>query len=188
MNTKHSLMTFSLLFTSFTWLFLLVATSEPTTIFNNNSFAQNPAATINPLNSATAGSIIQPVQFNNYENNQLGVSLKYPSNFLIDESRSNNTLQQISFYPTNYANISPENQILWMDVFIQMLNPDSQQQQQQPLSPLSNDNSSFSNPSPQTNFDIISYSQNLANSIQEGNQDVTIIEGSNNTLLSGYTA
>jgi hypothetical protein len=196
MNTKHSLMTFSLLFTSITWLFLLVATSEPTTIFNNNSFAQNSAATINPLNSAAAGggptaaagSIIQPVQFNNYENNQLGVSIKYPSNFLIDESRSNNTLQQISFYPTNYANISPENQILWMDIFVQMLNPNSQQQQQQPLSSLSNDNSSFSNPSPQTNFDIVAYSQNLANSIQQGNQDVTIIEGSNNTLLSGYPA
>ena len=165
------------------------------TIFNNNSFAQNSAATINPLNSAAGGGggpaaaapggIIQPVQFNNYENNQLGVSLKYPSNFLIDESKSNNTLQQISFYPTNYANISPENQILWMDVFVQMLNPNSQQQ---PLSPLSNDNSSFSNPSPQTNFDIVAYSQNLANSIQQGNQDVTIIEGSNNTLLSGYPA
>ncbi len=81
MNTKHSLMTFSLLFTSITWLFLLVATSEPTTIFNNNSFAQNSAATINPLNlcsrrrsraagGGAAGSIIQPVQFNNYENNQ----------------------------------------------------------------------------------------------------------------------
>ena len=193
MNTKHSLMTFSLLFTSITWLFLLVATSDPTTIFNNNSFAQNSATTINPLNSAAVGGggpgapggIIQPVQFNNYENNQLGVSLKYPSNFLIDESKSNNTLQQISFYPTNYANISPENQILWMDVFVQMLNPNSQQQ---PLSPLSNDNSSFSNPSPQANFDIVAYSQNLANSIQQGNQDVTIIEGSNNTLLSGYPA
>jgi hypothetical protein len=192
MNTKHSLMTFSLLFTSITWLFLLVATSEPTTIFNNNSFAQNSAATINPLNSAAAGgpgagSVIKPVQFNNYENNQLGISLKYPSNFLIDESKSNNTLQQISFYPTNYANISPENQILWMDVFVQMLNPNSQQQQQ-PLSSLFNDNSSFSNPSPQANFDIVAYSQNLANSIQQGNQDVTIIEGSNNTMLSGYPA
>ena len=169
MNTKHSLMTFSLLFTSITWLFLLVATSNPT-IFNNNSFAQNSATTINPLSSAAVGGggggpgapggIIQPVQFNSYENNQLGVSLKYPSNFLIDESKSNNTLQQISFYPTNYANISPENQILWMDVFVQMLNPNSQQQ---PLSPLSNDNSSFSNPSPQANFDIVAYSQNLAN-------------------------
>jgi hypothetical protein len=197
MNTKHSLMTFSLLFTSITWLFLLVATSDPT-IFNNNSFAQNSATTINSLSSAAVGGggggpgapggIIQPVQFNNYENNQLGVSIKYPSNFLIDESRSNNTLQQISFYPTNYANISPENQILWMDIFVQMLNPNSQQQQQQPLSSLSNDNSSFSNPSPQTNFDIVAYSQNLANSIQQGNQDVTIIEGSNNTLLSGYPA
>jgi hypothetical protein len=196
MNTKHSLMTFSLLFTSITWLFLLVATSDPT-IFNNNSFAQNSATTINPLSSADVGGggggpgapggIIQPVQFNNYENNQLGVSLKYPSNFLIDESKSNNTLQQISFYPTNYANISPENQILWMDVFVQMLNPNSQQQQQ-PLSSLFNDNSSFSNPSPQANFDIVAYSQNLANSIQQGNQDVTIIEGSNNTLLSGYPA
>ena len=44
------------------------------------------------------------------------------------------------------------------------------------------------NPSPQTNFDIVAYSQNLANSIQQGNQDVTIIEGSNNTLLSGHPA
>jgi hypothetical protein len=184
MNTKHSLISFSLIFASVTWLFLLVANSEPT-IFNNSSFAQNSTATNNPLNSAAGGGINKPVQFNNYENNQLGVSLKYPSNFLIDESKSNNTLQQISFYPTNYANISPENQILWMDVFVQMLNPNSQQQ---PLSPLSNDNSSFSNPSPQANFDIVAYSQNLANSIQQGNQDVTIIEGSNNTLLSGYPA
>jgi hypothetical protein len=198
MNTKHSLISFSLIFASVTWLFLLVANSEPA-IFNNSSFAQTSATTTtttnNPLNSAAAGGagrgdINKPVQFNNYENNQLGVSLKYPSNFLIDESKSNNTLQQISFYPTNYANISPENQILWMDVFVQTLNPNSQQQQQ-PLSSLSNDNSSFSNPSinsPQSNFDIITYSQKLANFIQQGNQDVTIIEGSNNTLLSGYPA
>jgi hypothetical protein len=124
-------------------------------------------------------------QFNHYENSQIGVSLKYPSNFLIDESKSNNTLRQISFYPVNTINLNPENNIQWMDVFVQTL--DSAQQQQQPLLSQSNPNSAAF-PLLSTNNFLSSYSLNLANNIQQANQDITILGSSTNTTLSGYPA
>src|SRR6478735_1416943 len=83
--------------------------------------------------------ISKKIPLNHYENRQLGVSLKYPSNFLVDESNSNNTLRQISFYPVNVGSVNPENYIQWMDVFVQTLG--TAQQQKQPLSSLSNSNS-----------------------------------------------
>jgi len=134
--------------------------------------------------------ISKKIPLNHYENRQLGVSLKYPSNFLIDESNSNNTLRQISFYPVNLVSVNPENYIQWMDVFVQTLGT-AQQQQQQPLSSLSNSNSLSpllsANNNNNNNF-LASYSLNLANNIQQGNADITIVGSSTNTTLSGYPA
>jgi hypothetical protein len=190
-----------------------VAFSSGLFIFNNISFAQKattPSSTDNSFDSSTIptsnttntttaittasnGPQNQPaasnkiVQFNHYENNEIGISLKYPSNFLIDESNSNNTLRQISFYPTNSAPISsiPEQYILWMDVFVQ----NHGNQQQHPLLSLSQRLSSpLSSSSQVSNPDLASYSINLANSIQQANKDVSIIGSYPNVTLSGYPA
>ncbi|MGN6348479.1 MAG: hypothetical protein ACTHLL_01840 [Candidatus Nitrosocosmicus sp.] len=190
-----------------------VAFSSGSFIFNNISFAQKattPSSTDNSFDSssiptttttnttttASNGAQNQPaadesnkmVQFNHYENSEIGISLKYPSNFLIDESNSNNTLRQISFYPTNSAPISsiPEQYILWMDVFVQN---QGNQQQQHPLLSLSQRlSSSLSSSSQVSNPDLASYSLNLANSIQQANKDVSIIGSYPNVTLSGYPA
>ena len=130
--------------------------------------------------------ISKKIPLNHYENRQLGVSLKYPSNFLIDESNSNNTLRQISFYPVNLVSVNPENYIQWMDVFVQALG--TVQQQQQPLSSLSNSTSLSPFLSANNNNFLASYSLNLANNIQQGNADITIVGSSTNTTLSGYPA
>ena len=81
-----------------------------------------------------------------------------------------------------------------MDVFVQTLGTaqQQQQQQQQPLSSLSNSNSlspllSANNNNNNNNF-LASYSLNLANNIQQGNADITIVGSSTNTTLSGYPA
>ena len=131
--------------------------------------------------------ISKKIPLNHYENRQLGVSLKYPSNFLIDESNSNNTLRQISFYPVNLVSVNPENYIQWMDVFVQALGI-VQQQIQQPLSSLSNSTSLSPFLSANNNNFLASYSLNLANNIQQGNADITIVGSSTNTTLSGYPA
>ena len=133
--------------------------------------------------------ISKKIPLNHYENRQLGVSLKYPSNFLIDESNSNNTLRQISFYPVNLVSVNPENYIQWMDVFVQALGI-VQQQIQQPLSSLSNSTSlsPFLSANNNNNNFLASYSLNLANNIQQGNADITIVGSSTNTTLSGYPA
>src|SRR3954470_23223958 len=69
----------------------------------DNKFSLN--SSINSINNLQGGSssqikqqqqqhqqqISKKIPLNHYENRQLGVSLKYPSNFLIDESNSNNT-------------------------------------------------------------------------------------------------
>ncbi len=160
-------------------------------------------SSINSINNLQGGSsssqikqqqqqqISKKIPLNHYENRQLGVSLKYPSNFLIDESNSNNTLRQISFYPVNLVSVNPENYIQWMDVFVQALGT-VQQQIQQPLSSLSNSTSlspflSANNNNNNNNF-LASYSLNLANNIQQGNADITIVGSSTNTTLSGYPA
>ncbi|MGN6347769.1 MAG: hypothetical protein ACTHME_08710, partial [Candidatus Nitrosocosmicus sp.] len=190
-----------------------VAFSSCLFIFNNNfSFAQKATTssstdnsfdssttpttnTTSAITTASNGAQNQPaaaasnkmVQFNHYENSEIGISLKYPSNFLIDESNSNNTLRQISFYPTNSAPISsfPEQYILWMDVFVQ----NQGNQQQHPLLSLSQRlSSSLSSTSQASNPDLASYSINLANSIQQANKDVSIIGSYPNVTLSGYPA
>src|SRR6476620_10368423 len=113
---------------------------------DNESSLNSSLNSINNLQDGSSSSQIKQQQqqqqiskkipLNHYENRQLGVSLKYSSNFLIDESNSNNTLRQISFYPVNVGSVNPENYIQWMDVFVQTLGT-AQQQQQQPLSSLS---------------------------------------------------
>jgi len=163
---------------------------------DNASSLNSSLNSINNLQDGSSSSQIKQQQIskkiplNHYENRQLGVSLKYPSNFLIDESNSNNTLRQISFYPVNLVSTNPENYIQWMDVFVQTLG--TAQQQQQPLSSLSNSNSlspllSANNNNNNNNF-LASYSLNLANNIQQGNADITIVGSSTNTTLSGYPA
>jgi len=168
---------------------------------DNASSLNSSLNSINNLQDGSSSSQIKQQQqqisknipLNHYENRQLGVSLKYPSNFLIDESNSNNTLRQISFYPVNLVSVNPEKYIQWMDVFVQTLGTAQQQQQQQPLSSLSNSNSlspllSANNNNNNNNNFLASYSLNLANNIQQGNADITIVGSSTNTTLSGYPA
>lgn len=173
------------------------AQKATTPLSTDNSFDNSTIPTTNTttaITTASNGAQNQPaaasnkmVQFNHYENNEIGISLKYPSNFLIDESNSNNTLRQISFYPTNSAPISsiPEQYILWMDVFVQ----NHGNQQQHPLLSLSQRLSSSLSSSLQVSKpDLASYSINLANSIQQSNKDVSIIGSYSNVTLSGYPA
>ena len=164
---------------------------------DNASSLNSSLNSINNLQDGSSSSQIKQQQqqqiskkipLNHYENRQLGVSLKYPSNFLIDESNSNNTLRQISFYPVNLVSVNPENYIQWMDVFVQTLGTAQQQQQQQPLSSLSNSTSLSPFLSANNNNFLASYSLNLANNIQQGNADITIVGSSTNTTLSGYPA
>nr|MDP9016444.1 hypothetical protein [Thermoproteota archaeon] len=92
---------------------------------NNNSFAQRSDTQINNSGSgagAGAATAAAP-QLNTYENNELGLSLKYPSTFLIDESNlKNQTLKQVSFFPVDDVGGYPEKYIQWMDVFVQPIN------------------------------------------------------------------
>jgi hypothetical protein len=148
-------------------------------IFDNNSFAQTSVTSneISVLSTAaaqpTGADTNKTVQFNRYENSDFGISLKYPSNFLIDESNSDEKLQQISFFPPANTSMTQEQPILWMGVFIQSLSPVS---------------GNASSPSTASNLNIETYAESLANSIQQGNEDITVIEKSTNTLLSGHPA
>ena len=135
---------------------------------NNNNlnlvFAQESVATLANSVSDSNNSII----FNNYENSDVGVSLKYPSSFLIDESNSNDTVKQVIFFPAyvDDSGISPDTFISWFDVYVQTFYP--------PL---------FYSPD-----NISSYLENRTNAIQEEDQDVTIIESSTDSLLAGHPA
>jgi hypothetical protein len=135
---------------------------------NNNNlnlvFAQESVGTLTNSVSDSNSSII----FNNYENSDVGVSLKYPSSFLIDESNSNETVKQIIFFPAyvDDSGISPDTFISWFDVYVQTFYP--------PL---------FYSPD-----NISSYLENRTNAIQEEDQDVTIIEASTDSLLAGHPA
>jgi hypothetical protein len=150
-------------------------------VFDNNSFAKTsvPSTDISVLSTAaaqpTGADTNKTVQFNRYENSDFGISLKYPSNFLIDESNSNEKLRQISFFPPANTSMTQEQPILWMGVFIQSLNPVS-------------GNASSPSPSIASNLNIETYAESLANSIQQGNKDITVIEKSTNSLLSGHPA
>jgi len=105
--------------------------------------------------------------FNKYENSEMGISIKYPSNFLIDESNSNETVKQVSFFPAyDDSDDYPPTYISWFNVYVEELYP-----------PISD------NP-----INISTYLKNEANSIQEENADVTILDTSTNYLLSGENA
>jgi len=75
---------------------LLYGVLSESDIFDNNSFAQTPAPSTGGSVLSTAAAKAagadtnKTVQFNRYENSDFGISLKYPSNFLIDESNSKN--------------------------------------------------------------------------------------------------
>ncbi|MBA2267571.1 MAG: hypothetical protein H0W19_04455 [Nitrosopumilus sp.] len=134
---------------------------------NNNSnlvFAQESVATLANSVSDSNNSII----FNNYENSEMGVSIKYPSNFLIDESNSNETVKQISFFPAydDDSGLSPETFISWFDVYVQTFYP--------PI---------FYSPD-----NISSYLEDRTNAVQEEDQDITIVEASTDSLLVGHPA
>ncbi|HYP43372.1 MAG TPA: hypothetical protein VEQ18_05060, partial [Candidatus Nitrosocosmicus sp.] len=150
---------------------------------NNNSFAQRSDTQTNNSGSdagATTTAAAAALQLNTYENNELGLSLKYPSTFLIDESNlTNQTLKQASFFPVDGVGGYPEKYIQWMDVFVQPLNGS-----QYALSP---------SPSPaptgqSNNTNIGTLMVNLANDIQQQNEDVTILSASTDALLSGQPA
>ena len=115
-------------------------------------FAQESVATLANSVSDSNNTII----FNNYENSEVGVSIKYPSNFLIDESNSNETVKQISFFPAydDDSGLSPETFISWFDVYVQTFYP--------PI---------FYSPD-----NLSSYLEDRTNEVQEEDQDVTIIE------------
>ncbi|HEX7207577.1 MAG TPA: PsbP-related protein [Nitrososphaeraceae archaeon] len=134
---------------------------------NNNSnlvFAQESVATLANSVSDSNNTII----FNNYENSEVGVSIKYPSNFLIDESNSNETVKQISFFPAydDDSGLSPETFISWFDVYVQTFYP--------PI---------FYSPD-----NLSSYLEDRTNAIQQEDQDVTIIDTSTDALLAGHPA
>ncbi|WP_161486280.1 hypothetical protein [Candidatus Nitrosocosmicus hydrocola] len=129
----------------------------------NLAFAQNSVATL--ANSASGGN--DSLVFNNYENSEVGISIKYPSTFLIDESNSNETVKQVSFFPAyDYSSDYPQTYISWFDVYVEELYP-----------PISD------NP-----INISSYLDDQANSIQEEDADVTIVETSTDSMLSGNPA
>ena len=134
---------------------------------NNNPnlvFAQESVATLTNSVSDSNNSII----FNNYENSEIGVSLKYPSSFLIDESNSNETVKQISFFPAydDDSGLSPETFISWFDVYVQTFYP--------PI---------FYSPD-----NVSSYLEDRTNAVQQEDQDVTIIDTSTDALLAGHPA
>ena len=134
---------------------------------NNNSilvFAQESVATLANSVSNSNNSII----FNNYENDEVGVSLKYPSTFLIDESNSNDTVKQVSFFPAydDDSGLSPETFISLFEVYVQTFYP--------PV---------FYSPD-----NISSYLEDRTNAVQEDDQDVTIVEASTDSLLAGHPA
>lgn len=129
----------------------------------NLAFAQGSVATLASSASSSNDSLV----FNNYENSEMGISIKYPSTFLIDESNSNETVKQVSFFPAyDDSSDSPQTYITWFDVYVEDLYP-----------PISD------NP-----INISSYLKDQANSIQEEDADVTIVETSTDSMLSGNPA
>ncbi len=152
---------------------------------NNNSFAQRSDTQFNNSSSGagSTATTAAALQLNTYENNELGLSLKYPSTFLIDESNlTNQALKQVSFFPVDDVGGYPEKYIRWMDVFVQALNGS-----QYALSP--SQSPSSQTPTGQTNnSNIGTFMVNLANDIQQQNEDVTILNASTDALLSGQPA
>ena len=169
MNKSKNVIIFSSSLFVLTFVISLFGAMFNTNMFNGNNnsnlvFAQESVATLANSVSDSNNSII----FNNYENSEVGVSLKYPSSFLIDESNSNDTVKQISFFPAyvDDSGISPETFISWFDVYVQTFYP--------PI---------FYSPD-----NISAYLENRTNAVQEEDQDVTIVEASTDSLLAGHPA
>ena len=129
-----------------------------------SAFAQSSETILANSDSTGNNSLV----FNNYENSEMGISIKYPSNFLIDESNSNETVKQVTLFPAydDSSDYYPPTYISWFDIYVEELYP-----------PISD------NP-----INISSYLKDQANAIQEENADVTIIKTSIDSILSGYPA
>lgn len=126
-------------------------------------FAQSSVAKLGNLVSDINSSII----YNNYENSQYGFSIKYPSNMLIDESQSNETLKIVSFFPADPESSSyPDTFLMGFDVFVEKLDP-------------------LAYPS---NTSLSTYLENQMNLIQSSNEDVTVIDSNTGAILSGHSA
>ncbi|HKU84349.1 MAG TPA: PsbP-related protein, partial [Candidatus Nitrosocosmicus sp.] len=169
MIKSKSLIIFSSSLFVLTFVISLFGTMFNTNMLNGNTnsnivFAQESVASLANSVSDSNNSII----FNNYENSEAGVSLKYPSSFLIDDSNSNETVKQIIFFPAyvDDSGVSPETFISWFDIYVQTFYP--------PI---------FYSPD-----NVSAYLEDRINGIQEENQDVTIVEASTDSLLAGHPA
>ncbi|MDF0680421.1 MAG: PsbP-related protein [Candidatus Nitrosocosmicus sp.] len=169
MNKSKNVIVFSSSLFVLTFVISLFGAMVNTNMLNGNNssnlvFAQESVATMANSVSDSNNSII----FNNYENSEVGVSLKYPSSFLIDDSNSNDTVQQIIFFPAYVDNsgVSPETFISWFDIYVQTFYP--------PI---------FYSPD-----NVSAYLEDRTNAIQEQDQDVTIVEASTDSILAGHPA
>jgi photosystem II reaction center protein PsbP len=169
MNKSKSVIIFSSSLFVLTFVISLFGAMFNTNMLNGNTnsnlvFAQESVASLANSVSDSNNSII----FNNYENSEAGVSLKYPSSFLIDNSNSNETVKQIIFFPAyvDDSGVSPETFISWFDIYVQTFYP--------PI---------FYSPD-----NVSAYLEDRINAIQEENQDVTIVEASSDSLLAGHPA
>ena len=171
MNKSKNVIIFSSSLLVLTFVISLFGTMFNTNMLNGNNgnnsnlvYAQESIAALANSVSDNNNSII----FNNYENSEVGVSLKYPSSFLIDESNSNDTVKQISFFPAyvDDSGLSPETFISWFNVYVQTFYP--------PI---------FYSPD-----NISSYLEDRTDAIQAEDQDITIVEASTDSLLAGHPA
>ena len=171
MNKSKNVIIFSSSLLVLTFVISLFGTMFNTNMLNGNNgnnsnlvYAQESIAALANSVSNSNNSII----FNNYENSEVGVSLKYPSNFLIDESNSNDTVKQISFFPAyvDDSGLSPETFISWFNVYVQTFYP--------PI---------FYSPD-----NISSYLEDRTDAIQAEDQDITIVEASTDSMLAGHPA
>jgi hypothetical protein len=171
MNKSKNIIIFSSSLLVLTFVISLFGTMFNTNMLNGNNgnnsnliYAQESIAALANSVSDNNNSII----FNNYENSEVGVSLKYPSSFLIDESNSNDTVKQISFFPAyvDDSGLSPETFISWFNVYVQTFYP--------PI---------FYSPD-----NISSYLEDRTNAVQAEDQDITIVEASTDSFLAGHPA
>ncbi len=171
MNKSKNIIIFSSSLLVLTFVISLFGTMFNTNMLNGNNgnnsnliYAQESIAALANSVSDNNNSII----FNNYENSEVGVSLKYPSSFLIDESNSNDTVKQISFFPAyvDDSGLSPDTFISWFNVYVQTFYP--------PI---------FYSPD-----NISSYLEDRTNAVQAEDQDITIVEASTDSFLAGHPA
>jgi hypothetical protein len=168
-TSSSSSLTFAICFATVFLGFVLSTNLSPLIndyLDTNSALAQQTVADLATSTSDNSNSSNTMI-FNKYENSEMGISIKYPSNFLIDESNSNETVKQVSFFPAyDDSDDYPPTYISWFNVYVEDLYP-----------PISD------NP-----VNISTYLKDEANSIQEENADVTILETSTDYLLSGQKA